>query len=334
MSFPPWIEKILQRKEINRNRLEEYVLVYKPWNAAQCLSLIEGAEEIGKDELVESILSVLLGVSSRLFTWDEKRGRFAVSRNYRLDSLNVDPLRDFLQQFAVLGTQYRIMWEWCEQEFHDNGDIFNAFRLALRDLLIKLSQHNFEARSYFKEKKINHESQLRLQAIPRWLDQDEQGKVLLTMRTLWSIYEDVTRPLKLPNVTDANFIEQIKNINLKQMYCSQTLVAIYRRIVIPNRQIRGYVYTMLDRCLQAFFEVLEQHLAQIETIEEIDFVELPFISSFSSDDEFFLRKYSPNEMKTFWNHFINLDLSQFDGLVLFDKEHFKVSLHFVCRQQC
>lgn len=297
--------------EINRF-LDELVLEYHPLNHVQCIALLEHSKTIDNCQVIHSVLSVITGQESILFRWKPNDGCFQVSSEYSTSRLNSKIFFSYLQQYAKIGSLFRQMFDFTECEFF-RGQTFQAFQAVLQNILGELMERVLWIRKRFDDNRTKLYSKLSLLALDSYLDNEENGNLLLSIRNLFQIYQDVNQELKLSTS------DHICGIQIERYYCRQVMAAIYQRISTPHRRIRSIAYTMLYSCIRPLFRSIEQLLLHLSSLDKLHSFEFPLSSTFPTDSDLYCHSYSHHEMNHFWNDFLFLS-KEFAHIPLFGIE--------------
>ena len=303
--------------------LDEWCLIHKPPltlvpSSSSSSSLdnhhTDGEEVIlSRLEVVLHILTVINGFDSTLFIWNNEKQIFVVASGYTIYDLNSNTFRNFLLQYAQLGTQFRQMFEFtCKEYFR--GQTFLAFQNVLGNILQEIIHKTIEIREHFlsveKKQEATDQSMISMLALFYHLDSDTNGNIILTIKNLYEIYLEVVQELQF---------------NLPRQYCNQTLTAICKRVFIPCRRIRNIVFTMINYCLQPIFNSIEYLLTEFESMTQLsDSSEFLFSSDFKTDEDLYFSSYSHNELNTFWNTFFHFDNQLCQNLHLFSDQSLKL----------
>lgn len=290
--------------------LDEWLLEYKPLSYSQCISMLERSIILSRLEVVKYILAVICGFDSELFVWNKHRKSFKIANGYATAHLNSAVFRDFLAQFAKLGTQFRQMYEFSQMEYF-RGQTFMAFQNILGNILEEIIHKTVEVREHFTHNKTKtpNEFNISLLALAPFLDSDHNDNIILTIRNLHAIYLEVVQELQF---------------NLPRLYCIQTLTAIYKRLFMPHRRIRSIVYTMFDYCLRPIFISIEYLLSQFVSVSQLsESSEFLFSSYFKTDEDVYYDSYPHNKLDDFWHNFFHFDSQLCQELPLFSNQSLK-----------
>lgn len=307
--------------------LSEWIMVHEPMNHTECIHLLEERfiqRRLTKLEVIEHILSMLIGFESESFIWNDKQKQFEPTKCYSMTNVNLQSYQSFLYRFAPIGTMYRRMSTFVETEYF-RGKTFFAYQNVLGKILGEIMEKTLKARKHFINlADIHPDKNVRLILVESFLDSEQNDQLLLSIRNLYAIHQEIimnrndqqNQSDESTKLSDSLF--QMET-NLHRHYCRQTLNAIHKRLSIPDVRIRSLAYTMLDHCLRIMFISLETMLKSLDSLSEIQSNEFLFESKFRSKNQLYHTVCKMAEMCKFWHDFLFVD-EQFKSLHLFQFE--------------
>lgn len=331
-----------KKQEINPY-LPEWIRVHEPMNHVECIHLLEERfiqRRLTKLEVIEHILSMLIGFESESFIWNDNEQQFTPTECYSMTNVNLQTYRSFLSKFAPIGTMYRRMSTFVDTEYF-RGKTFFAYQNVLGKILAELMEKTLQARQHFTKSSTNidPDKNVRLILVESFLDSEQNGQLLLSIRNLYAIHQEIIRNdsknQSSESITISDSFFQMET-SLHRYFCRQTLNAIHKRLSIPDIRIRSLAYTMLDHCLRILFISLETMLKSLTSISEISSNEFLFESKFRSKNQLYHNVCKVTEMSKFWHDFLFVD-EQFKSLQLFQFESLNlmseaIKCSFVCRK--
>ncbi|OTF79349.1 hypothetical protein BLA29_009056, partial [Euroglyphus maynei] len=261
---------------------------------AECIHLLEERlirRRLTKLEVIEHIISMLIGFESESFIWNDNEKQFVPNKCYSMTNVNIKSYQSFLSRFAPIGTMYRRMSTFVETEYF-RGKTFFAYQNVLGKILGELMEKTLQARQHFTNSTdINPDKNVRLILVESFLDSEKNGQLLLSIRNLYAIHQEIIMNESNNDQSDeqislSNSLFQMET-SLHRHFCRQTLNAIHKRLSIPDVRIRSLAYTMLDHCLRVMFISLETMLKSFASLSELSTNEFLFESKFRSRNQLY-----------------------------------------------
>lgn len=216
------------------------------FNYCQILSFVKPTRQIKKSELIRSIIGVLSGTQSNLFKWDDDLDEFVVEENMTMNDMGETLLRSYLKDYCKYGTAMKKMYDFCFNQLDNENDAIcytlSAYRSCMRVILFQLIKR---LNSLYEKIIIN---KLQLIELERFLNQDENDNILITIEILWQIFTEVK----------TSAFEKLFNVNV----VLTILKATYSRIDFEWVKVKNLIFTLFLYFIKPTFEYFDRILTE------------------------------------------------------------------------